>query len=504
MNVLLDRFSSAVPEIIRSLTEYGHDVRHVTTLNGIELDISKFDNCTFETDFDVIKNASNNMVDWVLEAELVEKLAQNEGRFITLSSRYAISPKVWSAQDISEIYYFLCNYWHIILKTKKIDAIFSMYVPHEPSSFSLYILAKTLKIPYIFVDPATIGGRLKFLSCSVKHRDLLIAKEQASEEIKSHLRDYLSRLKDDFTSQAPPFMTKVYRENHLPVAFSILADFTIIFRAFIRDLFFKKSTMPALGFFKIRRLLWGKKKAHFNFHTSFAIFAMLQNIRLYLEKRRYEKLCTSSLPNKFIYFSAPLEPEASNQPLSGNYKHLRILLSMLNNSITDDTKIVFKINPAQFTGRAAPNSTFVKWLPDDFYSNLKKLDKLILITADAYSTEELIDRSKCVAAVNGTVAIEAIARSKHCITFASMWFDQFTGVHKCLSTEDVTRTLGMLDNKMDPESELETLHFSKSSSFFISTFVANDFVSKDMQGLVEAFDSSLSVFSELSDEKWEV
>ena len=486
------------------LHELGHEVRFVTVLNGSSISTDTVKSYTVEADFDIIAKASNDHTEWLLEPDHLDQLAKHEGRFITLASRYAISPKAWSAQDISEVYYLLCNYWYKILKTKQIEAIFSQYVPHEPSSFSLYILSKILKVPYIFVDPATVGGKLKHLSCSVKHRDLLVARNHAPEAIKLYLKKYMTELRRDFGSQTPPFMRDVYKENYFSLAFSVLKDLEIILRSLIRDLTLRRRIMPALGFFKTKRFMWGHKKAHFNFHVSYSIFALMQNIRLHFEKNRYEKLCTTELPEKFIYFSAPLEPEASNQPLADNFKHLRIILSMLNDAIKDDMKVVFKISPAQFTGRAAPNSTFIKWLPIDFYANLKKLDKLVFIKADAFPTDKLIDRSECVAAINGTVAFEAIARSKHCITFASMWFNQFDGIHQCASLDDVSYALALINTKLNTEEELDSLQFSSQSSFFISSYVANDFLLEDIKGMVTAFDESLTVFQELPEEKWKI
>ena len=109
--------------------------------------------------------------------------------FLSLLSRYDIYKKAFTPDEMLNHYYCLVNFW--MNKIKSIDAVFSVDVPHVPSSFSLYLVTKFLKIPFIYKEAHLIYNRYEFLGCSFKHRSLLIQNEQkTAEELYSAHSDF--------------------------------------------------------------------------------------------------------------------------------------------------------------------------------------------------------------------------------------------------------------------------------------------------------------------------
>lgn len=501
MKIMLDRFNQSFSYFHKYYSDMGHEIPFVSVLEDVIVNRDKFGSTHFVSDFDIIALAHIAFETWDLSSTDLDIASQYEGQFITLCSRYATTPANWSPQEISETYFMLINYWVKILKTEKIDAIFSLYIPHDPSSYALYVTAKILKVPHIFVDNVTIGGKIKYFGCSLQHRDILITNDYASINTQQVLEFYVENIRNNFSKASPPFMKNVNSESQIGKFSSILRDLTNIAYAFVRDVMRPKTKKPAVGFFKKRRGSWGDSGIHFSSLIEFYFFLMLKNFKLRKSKSRYGKLCSNVLPDKYVYFPAPLEPEATNQPLARSFKHIRIIVGILSTCIDSDWKIVFKVNPGQFQGATRPNSALIDWHYDGFYKMLMDYNNVIFVDPEKFDTMELIDNSMCVAAINGTVGIEAIFRNKHCLTFAPMWYNQMHGIHQCSTREDVLNALRECKTN-NPAPDLALLKISDDASFQITSFVQNSFLDEDYQKIAEKFLSSLAIFDQVSEKKW--
>ena len=110
----------------------------------------------------------------VLTRSDIKEASRFEGLAMSLLSRFSIGQSTFSAQEMSSHYFELYNFWVYQLKKYKIDFCFHHYMPHDPSSFVLYLVLKCKKIPSIFVDVPHIFNKYRPLACSFENRDILV------------------------------------------------------------------------------------------------------------------------------------------------------------------------------------------------------------------------------------------------------------------------------------------------------------------------------------------
>lgn len=506
MNALLDRFPNNISEYISLFKGYGFNVKYATHFVNTQIEEAVIQDTYCISDFTFIKVACSSALPWVMTKQQMTELSNYEGSFITLASRYSVSPCYWSSQDISETFYLICNMWISVLREYKIEAIFSFYVPHEPSSYSLYLVSKVLKVPLIFIDPVLIAGRLKFLSCSISNRNLLLQQKHASSDVLVILDSYKAKLLKNYNKSRPPFMSLVDKASSYSFLGRFFLDLLAFGKLFVSHILgrLNSSGLPAGGFFKISRGTWGESNTFFNNYVNYSFFVLKSNIKLYFKKRRFLSKCSAKLPSKYVYFQAPLEPEASNLPLAGNFKHLKVIIQMLLSNIDDDCFIVFKVSPAQFSDMA-PNSSFIDWHPLDFYDKLNSSGRVIFVNPYNTNSPELIINSQFVCSINGTVGIESLILGKHSVTFAPMWYDSLFGAHLCSDSIDLSNAIAQIKSTPSFKHSFSRLRFNPSISFVTNGFILNDFHENDRSKIVDKFVNAYYLFLDLNESvKWHI
>ena len=127
--------------------------------------------------------------------------------------------------------------------------------------------------------------------------------------------------------------------------------------------------------------------------------------------KKYENLCTTQIPEKFIVFYLHLQPERTTLPEGYGFTQQYKALSLLNEVIPSDWKIVVKEHPATFYRYCTPSG---RW--PQLYKDMASLSKVILVPLET-DTYMLIERSKCVATIAGTVCREALMMGKPALLF---------------------------------------------------------------------------------------
>ena len=434
---------------------------------------------------------------WLLTDQDLSYLAAYESSFHPCLIRYSIHQSYWKYHQLSEFYFDICNYWKSILTKNKIDAIFSFYTPHDPGSYALYLVSKLLKIPFIFIDIVYLAGQYRFYSCSLRDRLFLLNSINAAEFDTNYffeLNEYFDRLKhcDNFSETNILFSAKSFASAKRFIKMWLRK----LFYSFKPLLFFKFSTYNfANHLTKPFSLSW------------FAIFVRL-SLRSYFRKHAYLRQCVSisDIANiKYIYFPAPLEPEASTIPTALHNKHVIIALKRLISYLPSDVFIVFKVMPLQFDILKVPYSVYSDWHSPDFYRSIARLSSRILFVPDTISTLFLIDHSIGVSCINGTAPIEALCRGKVSLVFADNWYSIFNGIfcaNDCLSIENFIQRCNSLNPPPFPKAI--DAGFDKSAMFKCSECVNSDFPSDLVSIVGRGFLYSLDKFAALPNSKWDV
>lgn len=499
--ILLDRFiDTSLSYFYDDFKKLDLDIRIITYNGKLPSGLKNYSGKLLN-DFEIARGSFFSDVPWVLESQDLEFFSKYEGLFKDILSRYALSPSYWSSQEMSVHATLLFNYWKYKLVTEKIEICFAFYAPHEPSSFSLYLVTKFLKIPYIFIDMPIIGQRIRFMSCSYKYRNLLIHEKskETSDSARKILENHQYKITNNFISGLPPFMFE--NQDIFNKIKSSLKRGDLIKK------FFSLLFPPVDSFFKYNRSEWYSAKAIPNW-ISFYLQRYKILRRISKRGRDYNKICSSFknelINSRYIYFAAPLSPEGSYLPASLWNRHIKISILKLISVIPDDWKIIYKANPLQFSQNTKYRfSTFPDWFTSDFYFDLLKTKKVHFVSVDT-PTKNLIENSTGVASICGTVSIEAITLGKHAITFSPMWYDEIEGIHFCKTKEDLLEAINLMKIKDIPVPKFSSVHLSSSSIFDGGDYINCDF-SKDIYNIISnKFISSYQVFNNLDDKKWSI
>ena len=509
-NILLDRFRhEVVPGFFKQLNKKNKVVK-IISYNGSKPKGVYKSSILFD-DFLISNGTYFQNIPWVLESKDLKFFHKFEGIMIHLLSRYTVSPKYWSVTEIATHGLKLLNFWKYNLKKNKIDICFSYYTPHDPSSFSLYLVSKYLKIPYIWIDSSHIGLSTRHFSCSLENRNLLIQNKFSKTPIwiKDKLLIEQKKIAKNFRSSQPLFFKmEATKNNYEKIKYYLnRIKFKIdkhgfnspaeIFKSIFNN-FFQKTPI----FFKFNRYSWHKPKAFIN-----RIYFLFEKISIFFRLRKLKKYYSSQTSNfvlkkelNFIYFASPLSPEGSFLPSATWNRHEKTALFSIIQALPKDWKVIYKINPGQFDMKK-PYSTFIDWFNVNYYDDLLATNKIIFAPIN-YPSDELMKKSRGVASINGTSSYEAIFLNKNSLIFSTIWYEGLDGVFLCKSKADVSNAINkMLKNKI-PKPKIEDNFLLNDTIFEYKNYVVNSFSNKDIELISKKFLLAEKIFQKLGPEKW--
>jgi len=505
-NILLERFSSEATDIFEQQLRNKVDIKIVVYIDGSwnEDTKKKYLNKSAEllNCFSISKGIDIDNCPWSIGDVEQKYFGAHEGIFLSVLSRYNVYKKAFTTEEMLDHYYRLVNFW--INKVKNIDAVFSLDIPHVPSSFALYLVTKFLKIPFIFIDGALVYNKFNSFACSFKHRMLLVQKEQLTAKvfINAHSDFY-----NKYHSSSQGVVNKYieFIDNRVERLWwrKILEDVNSSLPISIKSIFhgrikFRNLYTTELGW-KITRRRWDNPKS--GFLRPFLILAKIkERIKILSLKNRYRRMCSNHKKlNNYIFFATSMEPESSTIPTALNGRHITIALRRIFDVLPNDYTVVYKEHPTQFTQQILFTT---EWKSKYFYEELKKIGKIIFVK-DYLSAKDLIEGSIGVATINGTIGIEALMQGKRCITFAPQWYDDYDGLHYVKSRNDIADAVKLMLEQAPPKPLPNQIKFSKH---FLEMEGCNldDYTKADLKKICVGIWSAYNDFLDIDDRKWEV
>lgn len=513
-NILLDRFPS---ENIHSFYDLFSKEKFNIPIVTCWGDKIKLDNNTkVYDDVDISSGIYNEETPWSLNSSDIKFISEYEGIFTILLSRSSISPCSWTVSEMSTHIYELVNFWNYHLIKNDIQICFSFYPPHDPSSFALYLISKKLKIPYIFIDNGLVGKKIKFLSCSLQERNLLIrnkyspSPEWAKEILKNHQKDILSQ----FELSTPAFMNrnkliekKRSLKERLKFRFFLYIEYVAKYKIKSLGKIFShviNSSFPVAPYcYKYNRKSWHKQLGQISRIKYFFIR------RKILKRNKkllsiYKKLSFKNQNYKnynYIYFSAPLMPESTVFPFAMQNNSIKIAIRRILNFLPDGWKIVYKTNPFQFSPNFASASNYIDWFSFDFFHEINLSNRIIYAPMDV-PADELIKNSRGTASINGSVGYESIAFGKYTLIFSPTWYDELDGVILCKTNQDIIEYFDLITSKNKFVANFPSTKVSNNVIFVEENQIDNDFDKHLYPKIVEKFMSAYEIFNKLDEKKW--
>jgi hypothetical protein len=523
MNIILDRFPLSTEEKVRNyFNKKGFKtVISVLTIQSINPPQSN-EGTEFFMDRTIARGSFIEQIPWILTSDDINTFSKYESLILSLISRYDLNQKNFSQGELSEHYLNLLNFWSYKINQSDIGAIFSHYLPHDPSSFVLYVLSKERKIPYIFIDCPVIANSYKFMSCSFGERLLLLrSDDNKPDNFNYNIEDYISSLVEN-SDNAIPIPVRInatketrrslnenlykIREIFLNGGFNDLLQKFINNFPFISIILFTRKTIntSAKTFFKVNRKKYSSEFSDFNV-ASYKIFLKVIKIKLFFKRQSYKRKALQIIPDsKFIYFAAPAQPEATTLPSALEQRRVFVALRMLKEALPDDVRILFKENPVIFTLKnpyisGADNSKH------NYYESILEIGKIDFIDSNI-NTLEIIESSIGVAAINGTAPIEAVIKNKPAITLSTNWYDDIDGVFKCKSVNDMKEAIEAMLMPKKITTNISSIPFNKDILIEINKEKHTPYeYDENIQDKIPfMFDSALELFNNLDERKWKI
>jgi hypothetical protein len=154
---------------------------------------------------------------------------------------------------------------------------------------------------------------------------------------------------------------------------------------------------------------------------------LMRYYRLKNYNRMVSKLCREETDTRFdvpyVYFPLHMQPELTTTSIGGIYEDQMLAIERLSKRIPDGWMIYVKEN---FVQTEQHRGMF-------FFQRLQRLPNVCLISRKI-NTFKLIENSKFVATITGTVGWEAITGGKNVLVFGHTWYRTLPGVFEFSDT----------------------------------------------------------------------
>jgi len=398
-----------------------------------------------------------------IDCELLMRISYSEPILNEMLTRYTVGELDYHAMRS----YFLDSLAITlgIIKKHKIDLIVCGSAPHRYHDYMFYVLSKALNLVFVTYETTLVNNR-SYIMSSLEDRSLVFSLKNrvkfnpSNEAIECYNKIRLEKkaIKLDYiTASGPNSINKSDR----PIYISIRRSIAFMVKMFFSGALFRKDkskisdytyrvfpnisnpSLFSLGLNRIKNVI--KINACISFYKKNAFYANSQE--------------------SYILFAAHFQPERSTCPDGGYFSDLRLAIDMLYNALPDGMYLYYREHPTTFKALdviGSPRSL-------KFYSDLKmKYPRLKFIQTDE-NMVGLIESSKAVSTITGSVGWEAIIKGKPVFLFGDSWYRHAPNVFsvddsKQLKNDILTSLLDDYDYKYEILNFIDSV-FQKTTDF---------------------------------------
>ena len=380
---------------------------------------------------DLIPSCKDRWVDEVgnldIEANKIESWVQQIPQYRVHAIKMIERQDVYYTMDESEKWRFFIKILTralTIVKTLDVNFFIGGQVPHHISTFSLYLSCKYLDIPTVFfvgtcvpemVIPFEDVFKNNLGNCNSRN----VHKGIQSDQLKNEL--------ERINSKSHPLRRLRPEYNYLHFVTRILKAYKL---------------------FKTTKSYYIPKDKNLKRYMSNLEQSMLKirdNKRTRSLQTFYESLCAPfDLNSPFVLVALHMQPEATTCPLGGQYVDQLLMVKHLHDNLPNGWSLYVKEHSAQFKSHFDRSIGRSK----DFYRYMDGLPNVRLISSEL-SSFELINKSKAVATVTGTIGWEALVNGIPVLAFGNAWYSSCSGCYEVDSSSDVKKALSEIEKLND-------------------------------------------------------
>lgn len=389
-----------------------------------------------------------------LRQDIYQEIYKDLYIFMDMYSRHTpLSQNQYNQKNIHDflnIFNRLFDYFTYHLISNSIDLVIINRAPHTGHDYILYKIARALNIKTLILEPTILFVGYFFYYFRNEDYGLFDDIEPCRE-----IKEYKI---EDVQENYDKYMINLW--NKKGIISSI--DYNSSFLKFANPFKYINAIKEMLNKYAGYRLISELCSKDFRG----------QAIYRYDLAREYRKNITSIIHHEidysknYVYFPLHWQPEKTTSNWGGIFNDQTLALERLSKFIPEDWNIFVKENPKQTEFMRG------KW----FFERLKAIKNCIVVPNDT-DTYKLIEHSKFVATISGSVGWESIIRGKKILIFGMAWYKTLPGVFTFNNKLTLNEIISYKIDKHEIEKKMGEL-YSKVEEGFVYREYHFDFFGK--------------------------
>jgi hypothetical protein len=374
-----------------------------------------------------------------LDKEILSKFCYCETICLKMMDRMA-SIDAFAYSERVRLFHKQLSFWIGALNKIKPNLVLFSVTPHMIFDYVIYevckylglntfILAKTPIVNLIYGMQRFEDGFLELKKAYTEAQETDIQTLSLWPESEK----YLNNLCEDYSSGKPEYMKYLEKEMQ-NTKFGILNSVRLLRNALFKEV--PRNYQLLHG--QRPKYYYRKTKLKYGFNRLKTIWRR-RNIKKYYEKLTSNIDIDLSVP--FVFMALQCQPEMSTSPLGDIFVHQYLAVELLSSCLPEGWVIYIKEHVSQFSGikHVDKSKSF------GFYDDLVAIKNVRLLPL-TFTSFDLIDKAKAVAAITGTVGFEAINRGKPVLIFGQNWYNGCEGVFETPTADTCRKALMQIQN----------------------------------------------------------
>lgn len=392
----------------------------------------------------------------VLDEKKLKNFSEYEHIIYDMMDRLELDKKI-TYNDRKYYYYYYLKYWSAVLDYLNPDYMITQETPHLIFDYILYILCKKRGIGTVMfqkTSPGLIVGINEFEKGSIKLKKRYCKSEIIDNEdfkLSKNMKNHFNKIQGSYDEAMPDYMKSILKKlddnkNNGSFKKRIYDKVRFISKKYKKlKKYSKNNNLSAIvknKFFTINPIPYYSYKTN---SLSLLFFKYkLYKFKSFLKKKRlatyYNKLSENEidLDKNYVLFALHLQPERTTSPEGDIYSDQLLVIDLLQRSLPEDWQLYIKENPKQFAARKEEQGT--NYRNRIFYNKITSYENVKLIPIDV-SPFSLIDNSKAVATITGTIGWESVIRNKPVLAFGYPWYRYCEGVFHITDLESCENSI---------------------------------------------------------------
>ena len=427
---------------------------------------------------------------YYLDVDFLKRHAHHELQAIKMMDRMDQDLRSFNFMERQRHFRNMLKQWMAGLDVIKPDLVISQDIPHRLYDYCLFWLCIEKGIPFITFNHTPFTGRFflaknYFYTIGDRFIDDWHKFETNQNLIGSLTEDIKKRfdcLKQDYATAIPAYMVKQKEQQKKANSFWFLTKrlvrkFCTVYRPYLKGQPAPPTIISHCAYSKNAKNKYEDSEGNIYQHERMILYANRYRGQL---KKAYDSLTTTPDYNEpYVVYFLHYQPEQTTCPSGDIFVDQRLCVELLLKYLPPNYKVYVKEHPSQFNRYLIGHSGRMRDMYDDLVKNSRV--KLVSVEEDSF---KLIQYSKAVCTVTGTVGWEALVRQKPVIVFGVCWYENYNkGVLRITDEDSAKKMIQFIEHYHYNEQSLLAYLLSVSKNTTKAYYLLN--MSKKEVGLSE-------------------